>query len=64
KRHPTIGNRVVIGAGAKILGNIKIGNGAKIGAGAIVVKDVDAGTVAVGATAKEIRESFEIDYQI
>ncbi|MFT6077907.1 MAG: serine O-acetyltransferase [Myxococcota bacterium] len=64
KRHPTIGNRVVIGAGAKILGNITIGNGAKIGAGAIVVKDVAAGTVAVGATAKEIRESFEIDYQI
>ena len=64
KRHPTIGNNVAIGAGAKILGNIKIGDGAKIGAGAIVVKDVAKGTIAVGATAKEIRESFEIDYQI
>jgi serine O-acetyltransferase len=64
KRHPTIGNGVIIGAGAKVIGNIKIGDGAKIGAGAIVVKDVAAGTVAVGATAKEIKESYQIDYQI
>ena len=40
KRHPNIGSRVVIGAGAKILGNINVGDGAKIGAGAIVLKDV------------------------
>jgi serine O-acetyltransferase len=64
KRHPTIGNNVVIGAGAKILGNIKIGNGAKVGAGAIVVKNVAPGAVAVGMTAKEIQEYYESDYQI
>ncbi len=43
KRHPNIGSRVVIGAGAKILGNINVGDGVKIGAGAIVLKDVPDG---------------------
>ena len=40
KRHPTIGNNVVISAGAKVLGSIKIGNNVKIGAGSVVLKDV------------------------
>lgn len=40
KRHPTIGNNVIIGCGAKILGNIRIGNNVKIGANTIVLKDV------------------------
>jgi len=44
KRHPTVGHRVLIGAGAKILGPVKIGNDAKIGANAVVTKDVDPGT--------------------
>lgn len=48
KRHPTIGNNVVIGAGAIILGPIKIGNGAKIGAGSVVVKSVPPGSTVVG----------------
>ncbi|HEX5612776.1 MAG TPA: serine O-acetyltransferase [Burkholderiales bacterium] len=48
KRHPTLGNGVVIGAGAKILGPISVGNGAKIGANAVVVKDVPANAVVVG----------------
>ena len=48
KRHPTLGNGVVIGAGAKILGPITVGNGAKIGANAVVVKDVPANAVVVG----------------
>jgi serine O-acetyltransferase len=48
KRHPTVGNNVVIGAGAKILGNIIIGNQAKIGANAVVVSDVAAGKTVVG----------------
>lgn len=51
KRHPTIGNRVVIGAGAKVLGAIWIGDGAQIGANAVVVKDVPDGAVAVGVPA-------------
>lgn len=48
KRHPTIGDRVLIGAGAKIIGNIHVGADAKIGANALVVKDVDDGAVVVG----------------
>lgn len=52
KRHPTIEDRVMIGAGAKILGPITVGKGAKIGANAVVVKDVPAGDVAIGIPAK------------
>ena len=54
KRHPTIGNGVVIGAGAKVLGPIKVGGIAKIGANAVVVKDVQEGATAVGIPAKNI----------
>lgn len=52
KRHPTVGNRVVIGSGAKVLGPIHIGDDAKIGANSVVVKDVPAGGVAVGVPGK------------
>ena len=52
KRHPTVGDRVVIGAGAKILGPILIGDDVQIGANAVVVKDVDAGSVVVGVPGK------------
>lgn len=52
KRHPTLGKRVVIGAGAKVLGPILIGDGAKIGANAVVVRDVPAGASAVGVPAR------------
>ena len=48
KRHPTIGNNVVIGAGAKVIGNITVGDNAKIGANAMVTKPVAAGSVVVG----------------
>ncbi len=48
KRHPTVGNRVLIGAGAKVIGDITIGDDAKIGANALVVKDVAAGSIVVG----------------
>jgi len=48
KRHPTLGNGVVIGAGAKVLGPIVIGAGAKIGSNAVVVKDVPPGATAIG----------------
>lgn len=47
KRHPTIGNGVLIGTGAKILGPIRVGDNARIGANAVVVKDVPAGAVLV-----------------
>lgn len=48
KRHPTIGDRVVIGAGAKVLGAIKVGDDSRIGANAVVVKEVPSGAVVVG----------------
>lgn len=48
KRHPTLGNQVVVGAGAKILGPITVGDGAKVGSNAVVVKDVPSGATAVG----------------
>jgi serine O-acetyltransferase len=51
KRHPTIGNRVILGANCIILGDITIGDDCKVGAGAIVVKDLPAGKVAVAAVA-------------
>ncbi|GHG43991.1 serine acetyltransferase [Flavimobilis marinus] len=55
KRHPTVGDRVVLGAGAKVLGPVWIGDDAQIGANAVVVKDVPAGAVAVGVPA-QVRE--------
>ena len=48
KRHPSLGNGVMVGAGAKLLGPITIGAGAKIGANAVVVKDVPPGATVVG----------------
>lgn len=52
KRHPSIGNRVMIGAGAKILGDITVGDDARIGANAVVVKNVPAHGIAVGVPAR------------
>ena len=52
KRHPTIGNNVLIGTGAAILGNIEIGDNSKVGAGAVVLKDVPPNTTVVGIPAK------------
>jgi len=52
KRHPTLADGVVVGAGAKILGPITVGRGAKIGSNAVVVKDVPEGATAVGIPAR------------
>ena len=59
KRHPTLGNGVVIGAGAKVLGPITVGAHAKIGSNAVVVKDVPPGATAIGIPARivEAQES-------
>ena len=54
KRHPTIENSVVIGSGAKILGNITIGEGSKIGANSVVVKNVPPFSTAIGVPARII----------
>uniref|UniRef100_J3LKZ8 serine O-acetyltransferase n=1 Tax=Oryza brachyantha TaxID=4533 RepID=J3LKZ8_ORYBR len=53
-RHPKVGDGVLIGAGASVLGNVHIGDRAKIGAGAVVLRDVTDGTTAVGNPAKPI----------
>jgi serine O-acetyltransferase len=52
KRHPTIHSRVIIGAGAKVLGAIQVGEGARIGSNAVVVKDVPPGVTVLGIPAK------------
>lgn len=54
KRHPTLGNGVIVGAGAKVLGPINIGTGSKIGANAVVLKDVLPRATAVGIPARVI----------
>ena len=57
KRHPTIGDRVIIGAGAKILGPIKIGDDSRIGANAVVVKEVPSSSVVVGVPGQIVSRS-------
>ncbi|MGC9268903.1 serine O-acetyltransferase [Acidiphilium sp.] len=54
KRHPTLGNGVIIGAGAKILGHILIGDNARVGANAVVVAEVPANTTVVGIPARPV----------
>ena len=55
KRHPTIGNDVVIGSGAQIIGPIKVGNNSRIAANAVVVKDVPENATMVGIPAKAVK---------
>ncbi len=57
KRHPTLGNDVVVGAGAQILGPIEIGNNVKVGANAVVLKDVEANQTVVGVPAHSVQHS-------
>ena len=56
KRHPTIGNNVVIGAGATLLGAITIGDGARIGASSVVVQSVPSGATVVGVPGRVVEE--------
>lgn len=56
KRHPTLEDKVVIGAGAKILGPITIGKGAKVGSNAVVIKDIPSNSVAVGIPARLVKD--------
>ena len=60
RRHPTVGNNVVIGAGAILLGPIKIGDGAKIGAGSVVVKSVPPGATVVGVPGRIAEKNKKI----
>lgn len=54
KRHPTVGNRVLIGTGAKVLGPISVGDGAQIGANTVITKDVPPGVTMVGSHAHQV----------
>lgn len=56
KRHPTIGDGVVIGSGALVIGNITLGNGSKVGAGSVVLEDVPDGATIVGVPGKIVQE--------
>ena len=56
KRHPTIGNKVVVGAGAIVLGAITIGDGARIGSGSVVVKSVPPGATVVGIPGRVVED--------
>ena len=58
KRHPTIGNNVIIGAGAKILGNITIGDNTRVGAGSVVVEDVPEHCTVVGVPGRVVQQKF------
>lgn len=59
KRHPTLGDNVVVGAGAKILGGFSVGDNAKIGSNAVVVKPVPAGATMVGSAARMIDKNIK-----
>lgn len=61
KRHPTLGNNVIIGAGAKVLGPIFVGDGGRIGSNAVVMKDVPAGATVVGVPAHIASQSQDTD---
>ena len=58
KRHPSVGNNVILGAGAKILGNIKIGDNVRIGAGSVVVADVPENSTVIGVPGRIVHRAF------
>jgi serine O-acetyltransferase len=61
KRHPTVGNNVMVGSGAKVLGPIVIGSNSKIGAGSVVLKDVPEDSTVVGVPARAVKRSLMYD---
>jgi len=63
KRHPTVGDNVLIGSGAKVLGPISIGSGSRIAAGAVVLKDVPENATAVGVPARVVKlHGLKVDF--
>lgn len=59
KRHPTLGNNVVIGAGAKVLGPLMVGEGSRIGSNAVVVKDVPDGATVIGIPGRVVKSKLD-----
>ena len=64
KRHPTLGDNVIVGAGAKILGNLKIGTNSRIGAGSVVIEDVPENSTVVGIPGRVVHQSIMVDGQL
>ena len=64
KRHPTLMSGVVVGAGAKILGNITIGENVRVGAGSVVIDDVPEHSTVVGIPARVVAQRIELDGQL
>jgi serine O-acetyltransferase len=64
KRHPTLGNSVVVGGGAKVLGNITIGDNARIGAGSVVIHNVPENSTVVGIPGKVVRTRADAQGQL
>lgn len=64
KRHPTIENNVIIGAGAKVLGNVIIGSNSRIGAGSVVVDDVPCDSTVVGVPGRVVHQRVMVDGQL
>ena len=60
KRHPTVGDNVVIGSSAKILGNIYIASGTKVGANAVVLHDTSPNSTVVGIPAEEVKKVSKV----
>ncbi len=60
KRHPTLGNNVVVGAGAKVLGNITVGDNVVIGANAVVIKDVPSDSTVVGVPGRIVKQEGKV----
>lgn len=66
KRHPTVGNNVIIGSGVKVLGNITIGDNSKIGSNGVVLEDIPANSTAVGIPAKVVKKKVTpiVEYNV
>jgi serine O-acetyltransferase len=64
KRHPTLEQNVVVGAGAKVLGNIRVGEGTRIGANSVVVRDVPPHSTVVGIPGRVIPEGVELGHEL
>lgn len=61
KRHPTLGKNVIVGAGAKVLGNIQIGDHVRIGAGSVILRDVPSHCTVVGVPGRIVRSNGKLD---
>ncbi len=64
KRHPTLGNNIVVGSGAKVLGNIEIGSNSRIGAGSVVIDNVPENSTVTGVPGRIVRQKLLIQGQL